>query len=187
MATTTAYLYWLIVGCEVGFWVVLALALAARYMLRRDKLSRLLLLALPALDVLLLAFTAWDLRSGASATFAHGLAAAYVGFTVAFGSVAVAWADQHFAHWFAAGPRPTKPPTQRWPALRYELGLWFRCIAAATVTTVLVALLIAIVDDPARTEHLNEWFRIAFGSVVFWFIFGPLWTAVFPGKQTPDA
>src|SRR5262245_48972662 len=116
MASNSAWLYWLIVGCETAFWLLLVLALAARYLLRNARLSRALLLSLPVVDLLLLAFTAVDLESGTPATFAHGLATAYVGFTVAFGSVAVAWADRHFAHRFAGGPVPEKAPSIGWPA-----------------------------------------------------------------------
>ena len=112
MPTQPTYLYVLIVGCEAAFWLVLVLALAARYLLQRERLSRALLLTLPAVDLLLLAFTAMDLETGTSATFAHGLATAYVGFTVAFGSVAVKWADQRFAHRFAGRPPPDRPPTR---------------------------------------------------------------------------
>ena len=79
MAGNSAYLYWLIIACEAAFWVVLALALAARYLLANEGVSRALLLSLPGIDVLLLVFTALDLRSGTPATFAHGLATAYVG------------------------------------------------------------------------------------------------------------
>ncbi len=87
MFTQSAYLYALIIACEAAFWVVLALALVARYVFRRMGLSRVLLFALPVVDLMLLVFTALDLRSGTPATFAHGLATAYVGFTVAFGGL----------------------------------------------------------------------------------------------------
>src|SRR3954462_3715356 len=95
------YLYGWIVGCEAAFWFVLVLALASRYLLKNEKVSRTLLFSLPLIDLALLAFTAMDLKSGTPATFAHGLATAYVGFTVAFGAVAVGWADQRFAFRFA--------------------------------------------------------------------------------------
>jgi len=179
MPTSSALLYGLIVGCEVAFWLLLALALAARYLLRRERLSRALLFSLPVVDLLLLAFTAIDLRSGAPATFAHGLATAYVGFTVAFGSVAVRWADQHFAFRFAAGPPPIKAPSHGWAAVRYEFALWFRSIVAWLIAVVLMIALIAYLDNDAVTEPLHQWFRIAFGSVILWFIFGPLWSLVF--------
>lgn len=124
MFENTTYLYWLIVICEVSFWIFLALGLAARYLLRRNRLSKFLLLSLPVIDLLLIAFTAADLKAGAPPTLAHGLAAAYVGFTVAFGSIAVRWADQHFAHWVGEGPAPTSGQTRGWEAVVYDLSLW---------------------------------------------------------------
>ena len=185
MSNSSAYLYGLIVGCEAAFWLLLALALAARYRLKREQLSRALLLSLPVVDVLLLVFTALDLRAGTPAAFAHGLATAYVGFTIAFGSVAVGWADQRFAHWFANGPRPVRAPTRGWPAVRYELALWLRCIVAWVITIPLLIALIAFVDDETVTKELSLWFRIAFGSVFLWFVFGPVWSLVYLFRRAP--
>jgi hypothetical protein len=170
------FLYSLIVACEVGFWVILLLALAVRYLVRKEPLSRLLLLCLPLLDVLLLVFTAMDLRRGATATFAHGLAAAYVGFTVAFGGMAVKWADAHFAHRFAAGPAPRKAPSHGWEVVRYDLNLWVRCIVACVITMVLVEALVQFIGTSEATEPLLTWRKHAFGCIVLWFFFGPLWS-----------
>ena len=153
MLNQSAYLYGLIVGCEAAFWFVLALALVARYVFRRIRLSRILLYALPVVDLLLFVFTALDLRSGTPAAFAHGLATAYVGFTIAFGALLVDWADQRFAHRFAGGPPPVA--------------------------------LIAYVDREADTQELQVWFRIAFVSVVLWFVFGPVWNLVFFRRELP--
>lgn len=178
MLSGPSYLYWLIVRCEVAFWIVLALALVARYLLHRNAASRVLLVALPALDILLVAFTAMDLRAGTPATFAHGLAAAYVGFTVAFGPVVVKWADRHFAHRFAGGSPPAAA-ARGWAAVREELGLWLRAIAAWTVAIALLSALIVYVDDEGTTQALHLWLRIAFVSVILWFVFGPLWSLVF--------
>jgi hypothetical protein len=175
----TSSLYWLIIGCEISFWLALFLGLAVRYFLQRKRLSFFILLGMPALDVALLGVTALDLRSGTPANFAHGLAAAYVGFTVAFASIAVSWADQRFAHWFTNAPAPVKPPKHGWPALRYELLLWTRCLAAVVITLVLLVALIAYVNNDSATQALYEWFRMAIGSAIFWFIFGPLWTLLF--------
>ena len=169
-------LYALIVACEVGFWVILILALAARYLLRKEPLSRAMLLGLPLIDLLLLVFTAIDLRRGAPATFAHGLAAAYVGFTVAFGGLAVKWADAHFAHRFAAGPVPLKAPSRGWEAVRYELKLWGRCIVACLITMTLVEALVQFIGISEATEPLLEWQKRAFGCIVLWFFLGPVWT-----------
>lgn len=155
------------------------LALTARYVLQRSAVSRALLLALPAVDLLLLVFTAIDLRRGTLATFAHGLATAYVGFTVAFGPVVVQWADRHFAHWFASGPPPITAPARGWAAVREELALWLRCVVAWAITIGLLIVLIAYVDNDAITRELLAGFRIALGSVVLWFVFGPMWRLVF--------
>jgi hypothetical protein len=181
----SAYLYWLIVACEATFWVLLVLALAARYLLRSTRLSRILLFALPAVDVLLLVFTALDLRAGTPATFAHGLATAYVGFTIAFGAVVVDWTDQRFAHWLASGPPPVAPPARGWAVVRYELALWLRCIVAWVIAIACLIALIAYVDDEASTQALYIWFRIALGSVIFWFVLGPVWSLIFFRREVP--
>lgn len=177
-------LYWLIVVCEAAFWVLLMAGLVARYLLHREDMSRVLLMSLPVIDLLLLVFTALDLRAGSAATFAHGLATAYVGFTVAFGPLAVRWADSHFSHRFASSPAPTKAPTRGWQAVRYELQLWLRCIVAWIIAIGLLSALMAYVGDDVRTEPLHVWFRIAFGSVFFWFIFGPAWSLLFFRRES---
>jgi hypothetical protein len=182
---TPTHLDWLIIGCEVGFWLVLMGALMARYLLRQERHSKALLLVLPALDLWLFVVTVVDLRGGTLATFAHGLAAAYIGFTVAFGSIAVAWADQRFAHLFAGGPKPRGAPQHRWLAVRAELGFWIRCIAAAAITMLLLIGMIVMFNNDPRTEALRDWFRIAAGSIIFWFVFGPVWTMLFY-KRSPS-
>ena len=169
-------LYALIVACEAAFWVVLLLALVARYLARKERLSRGLLLSLPLIDIALLVFTALDLRGGSTATFAHGLAAAYVGFTVAFGGIAVKWADSHFAHRFAAGPVPPKAPASGWALVRYDFNLWIRCVVACAITVVLIELLILLVGRGDATLALLAWHKHAFGCVVLWFVFGPVWS-----------
>ena len=169
-------LYALIVACEVGFWVVLLVALAFRYLLRKERLSRALLFCLPLIDVLLLVFTAMDLRRGATATFAHGLAAAYVGFTVAFGGLAVKWADVRFAHRFAGGAPPIDAPSRGWSVVRYDINLWARCIVACVITVLLIETLVWFIGSPQATEPLLAWHKRAFGCIVIWFVFGPVWS-----------
>lgn len=177
-------LYALIVACEVGFWVILLLALAARYVLRKELLSRMLLFSLPLIDLLLLFITATDLRRGTMATFAHGLAAAYVGFTVAFGGMAVKWADAHFAHWLSAGPKPAKAPSPGWEFVRYDLQLWGRCVAACLICMALVEALVQFVVSAEATQPLLVWHQRAFGCIVLWFFFGPVWSLALAWRRT---
>lgn len=144
----------LIVACEIGFWVLLGAGLAARYLLRTRALSTALLLAVPVVDVVLLAATAIDLRRGGAADFTHGLAAAYIGVSLAFGHQLVGWADQRFAHRFAGGPAPVRPPrTGRAHAAR-ERRQWFRHLSAYAVAAAVLAALSLIVGDPDRTLGL---------------------------------
>lgn len=177
-------LYFLIVACEVAFWLVLLFSLAVRYLYRQEVFSRWLLRALPLIDLLLLIFTALDLKAGTTATVAHGLAAAYVGFTVAFGPFAIRWADAQFAYRFASGPVPAKAPTGGWAVVRFDLALWLRCIGAWILAISLIQLLIAYVGNDAANEPLLAWYRYAFGSVVLWFFFGPVWS-LFLARRSP--
>ncbi len=57
-----------------------------------------------------------------------------------------------------------------------EASLWLRCIVAWVITVALLIALIAYVDNEALTKELHGWFRIAFGSVTLWFVFGPMWS-----------
>jgi hypothetical protein len=176
MLAQSALLYFLIIGCELAFWLILLLSLAVRYLLRRESVSRWLLLSMPLIDGLLLLFTALDLRAGTTATLAHGLAAVYVGFTVAFGSMAVGWADAHFAYRFASGPVPAKAPSTGWGVVRFDLGLWLRCIGAWVIALASIEALIAYVANNALTEPLLAWYKHGFGCVALWFVFGPVWS-----------
>jgi hypothetical protein len=185
MNTQSLVLYLLIVGCEVAFWLVLLLSLAARYLLHREALSRWLIRSLPVVDVMLLVFTAIDLRAGTIATTAHGLAAVYVGFTVAFGAVAVRWSDAHFAYRFASGAAPTKSPTTGWKAVRFELRLWSRCIAAWAIAFALIEALIVYVGNDAITRPLHTWNMVGLACVFFWFIFGPAWSLALCRREEP--
>src|SRR5687767_3263233 len=96
----------LIVACEISFWALIAAGLASRYLLGRRRLGAALLVCVPVVDLVLLVATVIDLAGGAVADFGHGLAAAYIGFSVAFGHSLIRWADERFAHRFAGGPPP---------------------------------------------------------------------------------
>jgi hypothetical protein len=153
-----------IIAAEIGFWVLLVAGLAARYLLRARALSTALLLAVPLVDVVLLAVTAIDLRRGGTAGFTHGLAAVYIGISLAFGHQLVEWADQRFAHRFAGGPAPVRPPrTGRAHAAR-ERRQWLRHLLAYAVAATVLAVLTLIAGDPDRTVPL--WAVLAPWSVV---------------------
>ncbi len=186
---TENFLLVVIVGCEIAFWVLLFTGLFVRYFLNLKKLSTVLLVCVPLIDVVLLVATTLDLSRGATATFAHGLAAAYLGFSVAFGSITISWADNWFAHKFADGDPVAKAPTQGRELIRYEFIWWLRCVLAVVVTQILVFLAIVFIDDPEKSEELNLWFSLPLVTVVLWFIFGPMWVLLFnrSSRETEDA
>lgn len=184
MPTHSLVLYLLIVGCEAAFWLVLLGGLVVRYLLKKELLSRWLLLSLPLIDLLLLVFTAWDLRAGTPATLAHGLATVYIGFTIAFGSMVIRWADEHFAYRFASGPAPTSAPTRGWQVVRLDLTLWLRCIGAWLLALALIEALVALVGNDAITQPLRIWYKFGLGTVILWFVFGPAWSLVFLRRGT---
>ncbi|MFG1708423.1 hypothetical protein ACFLIM_34990 [Nonomuraea sp. M3C6] len=105
-----------LIACEIAFWLLLVLALATRYLWNHRKISTALLIAIPFLDVILLATAAMDMRSGTTANFTHGLAAAYLAYSIVFGHRTIRWADAKFHHRFADGPPPWKPPAGACPA-----------------------------------------------------------------------
>ena len=118
-------------------------------------------------------------NNGGVAVFAHGLAAAYIGFTVAFGPMLIRWADQWFAYKFADGPSPSDEAAIGWDLVLEDLQLWLRCLAAVVIIYVLLLLMINFVGDSNKTEALQIWLKIPFFTVFFWFVFGPLWSLVF--------
>ncbi|MDY7090647.1 MAG: hypothetical protein SYR96_36860 [Actinomycetota bacterium] len=143
-----------IVACEIGFWALLVAGLAARYLLKARRLGAALLLAVPLVDVALLAFSVVDLRRGGEAELAHALAAVYLGVSVAFGHRMLSWTDQRFAHRFAGGPPPVKPPKGGRERATYERRTWLRHLLAYGIAVVVLGLFALLVGDAERTEGL---------------------------------
>jgi hypothetical protein len=164
-----------IVACEIGFWVVLAAGLVSRYVLRRRRLSTVLLAAVPLVDLVLLGVSVLDLRGGATPRVEHGLAAVYLGFSVVFGPAMGRWADVGFAHRFAGGPPPEPKPTSGTPArLRMEWREFGRACLAAAVSAALLLGAVAMVGERADTTALLGWlWRLALVLAV-WLIGWPV-------------
>ncbi len=144
----------LIAICEIGFWVLLAAGLLARYVLRLPRTGMAFLIATPLLDVALLIATMSDLSRGAEATSVHGLAATYLGFSVAFGHSTIRWVDRRVQHRFAGGPPPPKIPKYGPVRIRHELREWAKCLLAVVIASAVMLFLIFIIGTPAQTEAL---------------------------------
>jgi hypothetical protein len=180
-----AMLVALIVACEVGFWVLLGAGLVARYGLRRPRLGGALLVGVPLVDLVLLAATVLDLGAGSTATFVHGLAAAYIGFSVAFGHSTIRWADQRVAHRFAGGPEPVKPPRYGAARTRYEWMEWRKAFLGWLIACGLLVAAIALIGDPTRTLELQGWIQRLTVPLVIWLVGWPIYYTLWP-KRAPQ-
>lgn len=165
----------LIIACEIGFWGAIVSGLAARYVLGARRLGAALLVCAPLIDVVLLVAVTVHLASGATASWHHGLAALYIGFSVTYGHRMIAWADTRFAHRFAGGPAPAK--LAGW---RYTKQCWgdvIRTFGAAAIAAGIIAAITWWVDDPTRTDALDAWYRILGIILVIEFIWALSYTA----------
>ncbi len=130
-----------IAACEVGFWVLLAAGMAARYLLRLPRVGLVLLAGVPLVDVVMLVASVIDIRQGGEPSFKHSLAAIFIGVSVGFGHSTLKWADAWAAHKFAAAPRPVKPRKGTREKVRKERQGWYRHLLAYAVGCgVMVAL-----------------------------------------------
>jgi len=175
-------LVWLIITCEIGFWVMLALGLFARFVLKLTTLSKFILLSVPLLDIALLVATTIDLHSGSTAEFAHGLAAVYVGFTLVYGHAIIQRADAYVSYKFYSGKNP-KQTLYGWPYAKHEWRQWLKGLLACVVAVALQSIAIFYIDDSQRTAALASWYSTLFWIMAIWFVSWPLWYTIFPKKQ----
>jgi hypothetical protein len=149
-------LFVLIVAAELAFWLIHLSGLAARYVLHRPRLGMALLVVTPIVDLGLLAATTIDLRRGGEAALPHALAAVYIGVSVAWGKRLVAWADVRFAHRFASGAPPERPPRSGRAHAARERREWLRHLAAWAIGTTLLGIGVLAVGDLERTAALRD-------------------------------
>ncbi|MFD1739785.1 hypothetical protein ACFSCX_25295 [Bacillus salitolerans] len=172
---------WLIIACEIGFWIFVIAGLMTRYLLRKPKAGAFILWGTPIIDLLLIVVTVIDLKNGSEATFVHGLAAYYIGMTIAFGHRMIKWADQRFAHRFLQVPIQTVEKSPREHA-RAERKGWYRHVLGWLIGNGLLLGMIWVVDNPANINELLSFMQ--FWLIVLCIDF--LWSfsyTVFPKKQ----
>jgi hypothetical protein len=176
----------LIIACEVGFWVLLALGLGARYLLKWRRTSVVLLLCEPVLELVLFAVTAYDLKNGAEPGWEHGLAALYIGYTVAYGHYTIRWLDGHAAHRLGGGPPPVKPPRYGMARARHEGRLWLRTVLGAAVACALLQGAVRYVGDAGDISSLRgfQWVAVRAAAIHGLVALGYL---IWPKKAPADA
>lgn len=158
-----------IIAGEVLFWVFLLAGVCARYLLHWRTVSTVLLVSTPLIDIVIIVLTYIDLNRGAASDFSHGMAAFYVGFSVVFGSEAIARVDRRFAR------RHTDLSEAELPAVptRTSLEYWLRCLTASTISIALLVIGIAIAGL-ADSFWLIYWAIVAVFTALAWGVIGPL-------------
>lgn len=143
-----------IIGCEIGFWLFVLAGLFSRYVLKLKRLGSVLLLCTPLVDLVLIVATVIDLRNGATANITHGLAAVYIGVSVAYGHRMIKWADERFAHRFAGGPPPARSPKHGREHAIHEAKLWLHHLVAWALGCAVLYAMVWFVGDEQRTSAL---------------------------------
>ncbi|MGA5819626.1 hypothetical protein ACPC54_17430 [Kitasatospora sp. NPDC094028] len=157
----------LVVAAEISWWIVLGLALSARYLLRWRRTSTALLIGLPAVDLALYVLTVLDLRGGTQASWTHALAASYAGFSIGYGPSLVAWADRHFLHRFAGGPKPPPAPKYGPERTAHEWRIAGRTAVSAVITLSLISLLVPLSAGNAHLGTFAPWYwKLGIAAVV---------------------
>ena len=169
-----------IVACEIGFWVLIALGLLARYPLGMPRLGLVLLALTPAVDLALLVFTVIDLRSGGRAGLAGGLGAVGVGCSVVVGKRAIAWADRMYRR-KVRGEDVAEPDAGS--KLRKEWVNFGLAVVAAGIAAAVLELCVVIAGGGGEAQSLRDWHSRLGVILAVWCVTGPLWVMLSPRER----
>ncbi|OXS73479.1 hypothetical protein B1B04_12195 [Lysinibacillus sp. KCTC 33748] len=100
-----------IITAEISFWIVIIIGLICRYVFNMPKLSIFFFALTPVIDLFLVILTAMDLKAGTPASTSHGIAAIYIGVSIAFSKTMITWADEKFQKWFLKSNQKNEPLT----------------------------------------------------------------------------
>lgn len=174
----------LIVLAEILFWILIAAGMMVRYGLRKPTLSKILLLAVPLVDVALIFIVIVELRAGKPVELAHQLAGIYLGISIILGPSIIKWCDKKAYSWHAK--IPTQKPEKRSFAIemRSELSFLGKWIAAMAVGFFVNRGLMLLAVNESQQDALSQASTMPFTSVLFVALFGPGWLLLFgTGKE----
>ena len=178
-------LVWLIGASEIGFWVLLGAGLLARYLLRLRRVSTVLLVMVPLLDLVLIGASLADVAGGSPPGQVHGLAAVYLGGTVAFGHSIIRWADGWFAHRFAGGPPPPKAPKYGREKVAHEWREWSKVVLLLVIAVAVMGLVELVAGrgwPQLAGDPMWSWAQRVGVVALIWLAVGPVWTTLAPPK-----
>lgn len=165
-----------IVLAEVAFWALLIAGLFARYILKLNRISIILLALTPIVDLALLLYTFIDMTRGESSNFTHGLSVFYIAFTIAFGPKVVRRLDGRFARFSNGEQRPSDPiPPYEKDDLKKHRNIWSDWIGALCAGGIAVILLVALIFAAGLENSfwLIYWIIVVVTTVALWWFIGP--------------
>lgn len=155
-----AVIAYFIIGCEIAFWIFVIAGLSVRYFLGMKRVGMGLLAATPVVDLLLLIATVIDLQRGATASLVHGIAAIYIGVSIAYGHQMIAWADRYFQFWFKGGSHPREMKRYGKDHANHERKGWLRHAVAWCIGSGFLYIMIWWIGDPERTKAFSDFVQI---------------------------
>ncbi|AQT74957.1 hypothetical protein B1K54_27890 [Streptomyces sp. fd1-xmd] len=176
---------YLIILCDILFWVLLAAGLAARYVKGWKRLGGGILLCVPLLDVVLLGATVISLKGGAEVGIWHGLSAAYLGFTVAFGHDTLRWADEKFGRRFGGVPETPREVLYGRDRVMREWRSWLRFLLAYTVSCALLIGMTWFVGGVERGALLLAWLN-PLTKILIYSLVWPVIVTIRPGREPEE-
>ncbi|MDG0843859.1 hypothetical protein M4L39_10405 [Staphylococcus equorum] len=147
------WVVYILIAAEILFWLVIALGLISRYILRLNKLGLFFFALTPLIDLTLIITMSIDLLNGAKATLPHGIAAVYIGASIVFGKRMIQWADVRFKYYILKiGELPVKKTGITY-AKKYFFD-WLMHALAYVIGTVLLWIIILIVGQSGDVTAL---------------------------------
>lgn len=147
-----------IIAAEILFWIAILAGLFTRYILKQNRLSIILFLLTPFIDLALIVLTVIDLQNGATATVAHGISVIYIGVSIAYGKTMISWADDKFKTWILK-ISPAKKPLYGKEKGIHELKMWARHGLAFAIGSLMFWLILTFVGTQG-TEALEKVWKV---------------------------
>ncbi|GLC88973.1 hypothetical protein [Lysinibacillus piscis] len=147
-----------IITAEIAFWIVIIFGLISRYAFKMPKLSIFFFALTPVIDLLLIILTIVDLKRGTPAAISHGIAAIYIGVSIAYGKTMIAWADDKFQQWFLKKPKKIRL-TGKEKAL-HEMNMLARHIIAFVIGACALYGMVILVGTNTDATPLLQIMRI---------------------------
>lgn len=148
-----------IITAEIAFWIVIIVGLICRYVFKMPKLSIFFFALTPVIDLLLVLLTAMDLKAGTPASTAHGIAAIYIGVSIAYGKTMIAWADVKFQQWILKASIEKETLTGMAKG-KHEMNMLGRHIVAYIIGTGLLYAMTLFIGSNTDTSPLFQVMKV---------------------------